>query len=330
MAFSKNDRVLADFDGEWFPGTVTKRLKTVCVVEFDDGETHRLKHVDLRVETDLAFDDNGDLSEDTAEIGKGFNQYAIQWKSAKGVIVKKRDQWTSALRFSADVDGARFWGQWRVASGQSSGYEAAWCIDIWVERNSKQYSVKSIPYYGADPRATLDSMNADLCAVINQWLFAYGDSEFENFDLIVQSARYPVVKINRLATIDELILKLKEFRDLAIQLGGERAFKLRSDNDDDPAVTISINVTNQAIALKGRPPSLIDGSVFDGVTGKKGVKGTKLKMAPEATTLQTIIDRYHKCTPEEQRALRGTMRKMGVKGGLQGAKKMLASKEATA
>jgi hypothetical protein len=164
----------------------------------------------------------------------------------------------------------------------------------------------------------MKSLNADICAAVNKWFHCH-EVGAESLSTIQKRASEPIVRINRLATIDTLILKLKEFRDTAIRCGGNRFLFFEGDHKGDPKFGLHICVTDQAIALQGKVPSLYAGAVFDNVTGTRGERPKRLEVVATPGNARSLIDQLKAAKARgdvaEQRKIRATMRKVGIKGG---------------
>lgn len=223
---------------------------------------------------------------------------------------------------TSKTEGVRFYGWWRKTKG--TGGDLIYSIDLFAERDGKTYTLDRIPYRGVDPRDNLKSLNADISAHCQRWMFHNFSDNAENIDSMRRRAEKPTVLINRIGTIDRLILQLKEFRDVAIRCGGTRHFELLSDKDGLPPVLINLNVTAQAIALDGKPPSLHMGAMMDAAVATKG----RAKLTPGTTTAafkadpknieelqKQLIAMKAAGNDGECRKIRATLRQLGIKGG---------------
>jgi len=245
--------------------------------------------------------------------GKGFEMYGVKWNPEK-VNFKVESQET----------GIHFYGWWRK-SKVTSTQELVYCIDIYAVREGKDFTVKSITYYETDPREQLKSLNADIIAVLNRWFHENLRDDVYTIDHLLAQAKHPSLKITRLSTIDNLILRLREYRDTAIRAGGQRIVELRGDTEAPP-VMINMDLSAAAYALKGRPPAIdsgmglvVDTAGENGNRRKDMPRPTRAVHIPDAGNVSAIVKQLQdaKASGDEAmaRKLRATLRKMGHKGG---------------
>jgi len=318
----KDDRVQHEFDGELYGGTVIEQLKNGQIrIEFDDGDLWDVPAEEVAAYNEYAF---------TGQ--KGFNRYGVAWSTAKGdSLDHSADNFdhTQAINFKFTGDdydgiGVEFHGCWRKARFGEANNEKCWAIDIWARRNGQTYAIQSIPYFEKDPREDIRSLNADIGAAVSKWFYYHLNGNILSVDDWRKKAEHPMTRITRLETIDRLILKLREVRDTAIHAGGERQVDIRGDDESCPPMRIFINVTSQAIALKGKPPSLYDGAVFDNIEGRKSghnhkTKGHSITLTPDDSNVEVLVAQLDAAKAagdkSEARRIRGTLRKIGHKGG---------------
>jgi hypothetical protein len=221
---------------------------------------------------------------------------------------------------TGDSEGARFYGWFRktrVADG-----EIVFAFDVFAKYKSDDVAVDCISYT-TDPRNNVASLNADICAAINKWLYGKINGNYKTIDTLTSQAKQPTIRIHRIGTIDKIIMKLKECRDVAIRCGGHRLVQIHGDKDGEVPLNVIIDVTSQALALKGKVPSLELGSMMDRVieTGNNDKKSTTSKATfnrniPEESNVQLLVERLKSTeNKSEARKIRAVLRKMGHKGG---------------
>jgi hypothetical protein len=126
------------------------------------------------------------------------------------------------------------------------------------------------------------------------------------------------VVINRITTLDNIILRLREFRDTAIRCGGQRGFGIEGDTPGSQKVWLQVNLTSQAVLLKGRAPGLRSGGAIDNVSesGGRDLSASNRTSAPAASSVIELVKQLQNATnPADRRKLRAMLRKMGHKGG---------------
>lgn len=235
-----------------------------------------------------------------------FGQFAIKWT-------------LDNVNFSFDMqdgdDHLHCYGWYRRTKIIKTD-EVVHAIDIFAVRDGKDYSIDSI-VYTTDPRNDVRSLNADICARVQRWMSTKLSNEAETIDMLRRKAEHPTLHINRIETIDYILIKLREFRDTAIRAGGRRLFEMRG-NDSNPPVTITIDVSTQAMMLKGKVPTLEAGGVYDVVKGGERRRPAKVHADPE--NVAAILKQLkHTKDKREARKLRGLLRSMGHKGGARAA-----------
>ncbi len=286
------DRVMVDFEGELYPGTITKLMKTKAKVSFDDGEVYDLSLKELQVEEKP---DSKPVAQD-----RGFNQYDLIWDKAK-------------VNFKFKADGAVFYGWWRrVPSSEEKRYG----VDLMVVYQDHTYNVETLCYFEEDPRNNLRSLNADICAAANKWFYQKCKGTFQTIEDLRQQAAKPTIKITRLATLDALILKMKEYRDTAIRCGGRRVMTFSGDHSEtEPSMRIELDLTTQALGFDGKVPSLLEGAALDEVTSR-GKNRKTIEKSPDSINVDALLKKLANSKDKaEQRKLRSILRKMGHKGG---------------
>jgi hypothetical protein len=148
-------------------------------------------------------------------------------------------------------------------------------------------------------------------------------SGFDTLRSLQQKANKPTIYINKLETLDRMILTLKDYRDTAIKCGGQRVLILENDDHDnnpEGGMRIHIDLSKQAMGFKGkRTPTLYEGAMLDGVAenNKKGAPRTgpivKVANPKDVEMLQKQL--RESTDPKEKRKIRGHLRKLGHKGG---------------
>jgi len=302
VQWKEDDRIVADFDGEPYPGSISELTKTKAKVLFDDGDVLDIKLKDLRRVQE------GDTEEFTS---KGFHQFNIKW-----------DKYTVNFRFKAE--GGEFYGWWRKMTIEGGG--SAYGVDLHVKYKDKTYSVDTLHYTEEDPRTDLQSLNADLCAAANKWFYHKCEGSFDTVEELGQKAAKPTIRIGRLETLDKIILKLKEYRDTALRSGGYRVMTFTGDDPEkDPSMRIEMDLTSQALGLKGKIPSLAEGVVLDRVADDRS-KGTKGRGKPaevvaDQKNVDLLVQKLKSSKDKaERRKIRATLRRLGHKGGARSSK----------
>ena len=261
---------------------------------------------------------NGDKDRISAEKKGGqelaaFKATGVKWKNEQSFF---------RLETSA---GVRFYG-WYRKTRQRNSSGMAHCFDVYCKRlqpdgKELEVAVDSLVYLDTDPRQNLAALNSDIVALANRWYFQRLNGKADTLDQVVAKAEKPTIKITQLRTIDSLILRMKEFRDTAIRCGGERIFELKGDNNNPP-VTIIINVSAQAYALKGKAPSLYKGAIYDAARGsgkKGGERTTALIASAQSSNVKDLIKALQSAkeagNKSEARKIRAVLRSMGHRGG---------------
>jgi len=303
--WKQDDRVVVDFEGEPFTGSIAELTKTKARVLFDDGDVEDIKLRDLKSEAMEKFTPLGPTD-------KGFHQYDIEW-----------DKETINFKFKAEE--GKFYGWWRKVRVGAEG-KIAYGIDILVEYKSHRYNVKTLLYFNNDPRGDLQSLDADICAAANKWFYSKCQGTFDTIEDLQQRAAKPTIMIRQLETLDRIILRLKEYRDTSIKCGGLRIMTFTGDTPEkDPSMRIEIDLTTQALGYKGRAPSLFAGAVLDRVakdsSKKSQGRSEPIKAVPDSKNVQTLVQKLQSSKDKvERRKIRATLRRMGHKGGARSSK----------
>lgn len=307
--WKEDDRVVVDFDGDLYFGSIAELIKTGAKVLFDDGEV-----------IDVGLHDLQPLPQTISEedfISEGFSQYNIQWD----------DKMTN---FKFEAEGGKFYGWWRKTTIKGGG--VAYAIDLQVEYEKRHYSVETIGYMKGDPRKDLVSLNADICASANKWFYHQCDGTFDTIQQLQQKADKPTLVITKLNTFDKIILDLKGCRDTSLRSGGHRVVTLTGDDpDNDPSggVRIKVDLSSQAAALEGKvPPLLYESSALDSVTVSKSKRGKGKAERQEAIAatnqknIEELLEALGKSRDKsEQRRIRSQLRRMGHSGGARSGSK---------
>lgn len=244
-------------------------------------------------------------STDRGRIGNeaNFNRYEVKWNPEKTF-------------FSFQVlEGIGFYGWWRKSKIMKTETEV-FCVDMYAkyedsEGRTRDYTIDSIPY-DTDPRISMSSLNADICAACNRWFHHTINGNSHSIETLQKQADHPTVRINRIETIDRLLMKLREVRDTAISAGGTRIASIEGDERGSPTMTIIIDVTPQAIALEGRIPPLASAAMDRVVTGERGEKVVNV---PDSKNVQALVEQLKRADPVNARKIRATLRSMGHRGG---------------
>ena len=230
----------------------------------------------------------------------GFNQYFVTWTGAN-------------FKFRTEDPACEFYGQWRRTVFRPSN-TIGFGIDMWAHFSGRDFCVETV-LYTEDPRLDMRSLEGDLCAMANRFLYGRLSGTLDTLDDLIKRASKPTVKITRLQTIDAMILGLKELRETAISCGGQRYFVVPTDvqaGPDVPEVILDINLTTEAILYKDQRPPTIDysKSYVNFETGER----TTIKA--DKGLIRDLVTRLNNCKdPAEARRIRGQLRKMGHRGG---------------
>lgn len=258
-------------------------------------------------------DDDSDSSDDSKAFG-GFNQYGVKWD--KTMVNFK----------AATTEGIDFYGWWRKMEVRGSD-QVAYAIDMFarriIDKVEREFTIDSLTYVDVDPRKSIKSLNADICAAMNQWFHRNLHDNANNLDQLYKQAKHPTLYLTRIGSMDALILRLKEFRETAIRCGGSRLFEMTGDKPG-PTIHVVVNVTDQAIMLEGKVPRIKGGhgSIIDHAAETKGKDPGRAKTAtstPMEGNVKSLVERL-KSTKDrgEARKLRAVLRKMGHSGGARG------------
>jgi len=233
---------------------------------------------------------------------KEFTQYKIQWDKYKA-------------NFNSLTGSIKFYGSWRQARiFEEDGTESmAYAIDLFVTHNEKTYPVECIRYI-KDPRSHMGSLNADICAAVNKWLYFKCSGTLKTIEELQHKSDSPVVEFRKSGSIDRLIFRLKEFRDTALRYGGFRALTLEGDIPGGPVVTLQTNLTDESAKLKGRVPGLFESEAT--LTPRRTLSKIEDKGAV-TELLEKLQDTKDKA---QQRKIRATLRRLGCRGGLRRGK----------
>lgn len=238
---------------------------------------------------------------------KDFKHYGIDWNKEH-----------THFKFATD-NGLSFYG-WYRKTKVSRTDTIVHAIDIFAKRDDRDFTLEPIIYAEGDPRENLRSLDADILAATTKWYTMNLHENVKVLDRVQKIAEHPRIHIKRMETLDRVILKLREFRDTAIRVGGTRLFELKGDNETEPVVHVVVNLTMQAMGLKGKVPSLRHGAVFDAaVSSKREVdrrRGGMIDNIPDKGNVQALVKQLRASTdPVERRQIRAMLRKMGHKGG---------------
>jgi len=291
------DRVIANYDGEAYSGTIIAVASKQATVEFDDGEIDKWQIDELQVEFENVDHNLGG--------GTGFNQYSIEWDKLRCGFRVRVDKWL-------------FWGSYRRFPERE-----LFVIDVFAQYDDREYRVETIPYPEIDPRENMKSLDADICACVNRFIFDRVNRHKYDLATLHKRSEHPEIRIWKAATLDRLLMKLQEVRDTAYRAGGQREFRVEGDDSDDPVVHVLINITSTAAALEGKVPALGQGGVFDGAIKGKGQKGALILKTPDPKNVLDLCDQLDRCKGDQarSRSIRAILRKMGHRGGARAIRK---------
>lgn len=342
--FRTGDRVYWNHpSGGQYPGTVMgQKPGKQTEVFFDDGDTQLVPRDQLEegpeeIQTEAPM--TGDNEDPELEVEEfedeptgrdpqgltmgGFYTNAIKWLDDPPMI-------NFALQMKDDTHGlVRFHGQWRKTMFNGHERVAGFAVDIWatiVEARTQAervFSLDSITYVGEDPRKNLRSLNADICSACNRFLYFRGQKvDIKSILELYEQAHRPQIRLHSLVALDRLCLDLKAFRDTAIHCGGHRVFEIIGDKhvEGNPRLSITVELTKQAMALDGKIPSLYSGGMADAAAKIKGrVRPEDIEHVQVSTeSTNALVERLATLGPEdksEARKIRAALRKMGHRGG---------------
>ena len=303
MQWTKGDRCLVPFDEGGFPGTIKRLTTSKAHVYFDDGDNAMVPIGELVILEEADADDEEEFD------GKGFNQYPIKWKGTN---------------FTLDVEEGHFYGCWRKTTYWNRSNHvrrAGYAIDMWCSYKGHDYSVESIPYLDVDPREDERSLNSDICAAVNKFLYRRLSGDLPQVEDLRKRAARPLIHISHLETLDRLILRMQEVREVALRSGGQRLIAMEGDLEDEPVLGISLDLTQQALILEGKVPSLLMGAVYDDPGHSRPIK-----KKPAIENVMALVERLEAKPPKaEARKLRAILRRMGHRGGARTIRKKLES-----
>jgi hypothetical protein len=308
------------FTGRRFTCTDDELKLAICTVSDCGGEATQLDgfcdecRKDHDEVPDFDEDEVVDLVERRRQRDHKVNFHGVVWNSDRTHFSIK------------DLNGIGFYGWWRkTREGDGS---IVYSVDVFARREKKTVTMDSIGYRDKDPRDNMKSLNADISARCQVWMFRNFSDDAESFDAMKRKAEKPTLTIKNIGTIDRLIARLTEYRNVAIRHAGTRHVELRGDIDGEPTILVNINVAQQAIALDGKPPSLHLGSMVDQAikTGGRGaiVRPSTASFTADKESVAMLVSQLAAAkaagNDKEQRMIRATLRKLGVKGGLRAAK----------
>lgn len=337
---SVSDKVVVESDGEFFIGEVLKILGDkyrINLVEAGGSVNTRLDKLFpmcltpkcknpanrtpspyyckkcLEASKKYHTDKLEQISKKGGQESKGFSQYGIKWNKGNSFFTLDQAE-----------TGIHFYGFYRKAKFKD---EFFWSIDLFAVRKNpakevdEEFSCDPISYT-EDPLLSIRSLNADICAAANRWYYQRIDGSAKTIDDLVLQAKQPTVHINRLATVDALIMKIKEFRDTAIRCGGTRTFEIKGDRPGEIPLLLQMNVSVQAFALEGKVPSLGRAGAFDGLeTRKRGERPAQpTKVLPDKANVDALLSQLKLAREADdkaqQRKIRAILRSIGHSGGM--------------
>ena len=308
-----DDLVSVEFEGEQYEGSIVELKGRKATVLFDDGDLLEVKQSDLELLEEQ--DDESDVIDKSQHSNVGFNQYNIHWAD-------------DMINFKFKAEGGEFYGWWRKCRIGCTDETIGYAIDLHVKFEGKLYNIDSIHYMDNDPREDLQSLNGDICAACNKWFYYKCNGDFDTIKSLQQKANKPTIFIRKLATLDTIILTLKDYRDTAIRCGGQRVLIIEGDEHEDKpsgGLRLDINLSTQALGFKGKKvPSLYAGVMLDGVAEnnkKNAPRKERIVKVANPEDVQMLQDKLSESTdPKEKRKIRAQLRKLGHKGGGRNAK----------
>jgi len=270
-----------------------------AIVQLEDGKKIRIKLGCLELNNEFE-----ELDEFESE---GFTQYDVQWDA-------------KTINFKLKNDIGIFYGWWRKVSGE------AYAIDLYCQFKGKTYNC-DVLWYVEDPRKNIDSLNADICAATNKWFYYKCRGNYETIESLELKATKPIIHIESIKVIDQILLDLKDHRDSAIGSGGLYTYAFTGEEKDDPSMRIELNLSSQARGLKGRVPSLYTGAILDRTadlekTSKKEMKNRQPEGNLHSGSIDSLLQKLKETKDKnQQRKLRAILRRMGHSGGARASKK---------
>ena len=306
-----DDRVTVEFDNEPFKGSIIEFIgKAKARILFDDGDVHIIHFKKLEQVKKISRERKGKKESRTTSPNVGFNQHNIKWDKDN-------------INFTFKAENGKFYGWWRKTAMAD---DTAYAIDLHVEYNGHRYNVDTLSYLGTNPLDDIYSLNADICAAANKWFYYKCEETFDTIEQLKLKADKPTITLRRLESIDNILIRLREFRDTAIRSGGFRCIIMNGDdekNDPSGGLRIQIDLTSQALGLNGRVPRLLEGGALDDIgDGKKSKKGHSApRAAASKESVDILMKQLKKSTDKtEKRKIRAKLRKMGIHGGTRGNK----------
>jgi len=237
----------------------------------------------------------------------GFNQYKVTW---------------SGVNFTLMVEGVKFYGWRRITSSPQDG--KFWAVDVFAKWDNHTFAVKSVPYLDSDPFKDKYSLNADLCAIANEWWYQRCQGNHDTLADLVKKSKEPVITFRTLASVDAAIASFKRHRDEAILSGHHRFVGIKSDGEHDPRVTIQLNLRKDAVQFqKSRvaPPLQITAPTASHDEETEDITGIE-------DEVKSLLDQLERTKNKGQgRKLRAALRKLGYHGGAKAIRERIKSEK---
>jgi len=312
--FCADDRICATLSsGKKEFGNIIRIIKTErkAIVQLDNHKKKLkipIKNLQPDVDAEEVDDEDELLSEPDNFEAEGFTQYDVQWDEI-------------IINFKLKNEIGLFYGWIRKICKESHA------VDLYTQFKGHSYSCETM-FYTTDPRDDLDSLNADICAAVNKWFYYKCRGDYDTITSLELKSSKPVININTVETIDNILIGLKSYRDNAIGSGGLYTYLFTGDKEGDPSMRIVLDLSKQAKGLQGRIPSLYTGSQLDvssdiqALPRKKDRQG---RVAAKGNVFQgnvnEILAQLQKTTDKgQQRKLRAILRKMGHRGATRSIK----------
>lgn len=323
------DRVMVH-DDEGVPvfGTIKKMGEAKSVVASDTGPRWIIRNVDLaKIPTCKCSKpatkpdglcDSCRPFEDAQTVDRyksGFNGNIITWSNDKAFC-----------KFDTD-NGIHCYGMYRKnrIHTRGEGEQIVHVIDLFATHKGTDYTINSLVYY-KDPREAMQSLNADIVAATQRWAHINLQNGAETIDSLKMRANKPTIHVNRIQTLDRMILQLKEVREVAIRCGGARLVQFMGDTETSPPLTVTIDVTKQALLLEGKVPPINEAGHYDIAQDVRRGDKTVTAIRPEKHhadpgTIKALVKRLGETKDKAgQRKIRALLREMGHKGGARALK----------
>lgn len=234
--------------------------------------------------------------------------------------------YSNKIHFKIVESDITFIGEWCKTKGDTC------LIEIRYLRGRTRGFAFRLPF-DQDPRENLKQLNHDISMAIQKWIADHPnaksicpicrcpDHQEETpskrcIKHLRRLNRRPIIRIRDLDTMDAIMMGISSLRETSLRSGGSRGFLIRSDGEGDPDVWLDVDLTTQAMHLKGRVPpvgSQMGGRLRRELGEEDGGHG---RLQPDASMVQDLIQQLETATdPTLKRRIRIQLRKLGHRGG---------------